>query len=338
MKRKKQLEEQLRVEEEKMIERKKKYNIDQSMNQDIKEIQLKSYKSSTSKKNKENQGQISEAKGILDFLQDNCSQLLKKDFIDKEIRKFGIEKKPQIIYELFQRCDEIPDSVLNTFLQFFSENCLKLIIEMLNNNFIDFKKFFGMFYKPLNYFDQTNKTYMYIVSLFKKVGSHLVQQDPQITQSLFENILLKDLISMAIKCTNKREQIVEIFYYFCGPDSMSRLHLIQKIKEVLTVDLTNFISILSILIQQNYDDFDDELYGQLLHYSTLQLDSPSPRNRTNALKILNEITYINPIPILHLLEKFQKLIKDNWWEVSCQIIIICSNLLQYLAQQDEQYE
>eukprot|EP00825_Cyclidium_porcatum_P051511 TRINITY_DN949_c0_g1_i1.p1 TRINITY_DN949_c0_g1~~TRINITY_DN949_c0_g1_i1.p1 ORF type:complete len:805 (-),score=152.08 TRINITY_DN949_c0_g1_i1:109-2523(-) len=337
IKRKKQLEEQLKLEEEKMIERKKKYNVDQSFNQEIKEIQLKSYKSSTSKKNKENQGQISEAKGILDFLQDNCSQLLKKDLIDKEIRKFGLEKKPQIIFEIFSRCDEINDQVLNTFLIYFQESSLKLIIEMLNNNFLDFKKFFGIFFKSLNYFDKSHKTFENILNLFKKVGANLVQIDPQITQSLFENIILKDLITLALKYTNKREPIVEIFYYFCGPDSLSRLHLIQKIKEILTVDLNNFISILSILIQYNYEDFDEELYNQLLHYSTIQLDSPSPRSRTNALKILNEITIINPYPILGLLGKFQKLIKDNWWEVSCQIIIICSNLLHYLAKKDEQY-
>ena len=73
---------------------------------------------------------------------------------------------------------------------------------------------------------------------------------------MFESIVLKELLQITIKCPGKREVIVELFFHFCSPDSLNRLHLIKKIKEYLTTDLNNFLNILSILIQQPYDDFD----------------------------------------------------------------------------------
>ena len=65
---------------------------------------------------------------------------------------------------------------------------------------------------------------------------------------MFESIVLKDLLQITIKCPGKREMIVELFYHFCSPDSLNRLHLIKKIKVYLTTDLINFLNVFSILI------------------------------------------------------------------------------------------
>ena len=36
------------------------------------------------------------------------------------------------------------------------------------------------------------------------------------------------LLQITIKCPGKREVIVELFFHFCSPDSLNRLHLIKK--------------------------------------------------------------------------------------------------------------
>ena len=129
---------------------------------DIKEIQLKSYKSSTSKKNKEQQGQIMEAKGILEQLQDQASTILKKDFIEedlKEIKNLSPEKNSQLLLEIFQHCELVKKKTMKTLLFFFQEpQQISQTIEMLDNNFIDFKKYFYMFLKPLAFLKQKSKT------------------------------------------------------------------------------------------------------------------------------------------------------------------------------------
>lgn len=49
---------------------------------------------------------------------------------------------------------------------------------MLNNNFIDFKKFFFLFLKPLEVCPVGTSTYTYTLTLFKKVATPLCDIDP----------------------------------------------------------------------------------------------------------------------------------------------------------------
>ncbi|KAL4471200.1 hypothetical protein ABPG72_007567 [Tetrahymena utriculariae] len=341
-KKRQQLEEQLRKEEEMLLERKKKYNknIQDSLQPEVREIQLKSYNSSTSKKNKEQQGQLMEAKGILDFLQDQSSTLFKKEPIALDLKNLGIdEKKPQLIVEIFNRCDEVRKKSMKVLLQSFIDNNIPLIIDTLNNNFLDFKKFFFMFIKPLNYLSNTSKTFIYILSLFRKVASALVESDAQSTQMMFENILLSPLLDIIAKHPTKKESLCDIIYRFCSKDSTARLHMIKQIQHLLNTRSQEFVSILAQLITQNYeDDFDVELYRVFFTYSIRSLTSTSPITRVNALKILNEICFYDYIPVLSKIQTLNNLINDDWWEVKAQILIICQNLLLYLAQEDENYK
>lgn len=87
LKRKKQIEEEIRKQEEELLKKQMKYNkklvnLDQSVSQvgtDVKEIQINCYHSSTSKKAKEQQGQLLETKGVIDFLHEACANMFKKD-------------------------------------------------------------------------------------------------------------------------------------------------------------------------------------------------------------------------------------------------------------------
>lgn len=54
---------------------------------------MKCFNSSTSKKPKGEYGEISESKGVLDFLAEAASLLIKKDSIANDLKKFGIELK-----------------------------------------------------------------------------------------------------------------------------------------------------------------------------------------------------------------------------------------------------
>jgi hypothetical protein len=60
---------------------------------EVREIELKCFNSSTSKKAKGELGDFNENKGVLDFLAESASLLLKKDTISNDLKKFGIEIK-----------------------------------------------------------------------------------------------------------------------------------------------------------------------------------------------------------------------------------------------------
>jgi hypothetical protein len=68
-----------------------------------------------------------------------------------------------LIYEIFNRCDEedakgnfkITADTLNKILELFKKTSeVNLIVENIHNQFVDFKKFFSLFYKPLRIYDK----------------------------------------------------------------------------------------------------------------------------------------------------------------------------------------
>jgi hypothetical protein len=64
---------------------------------------------------------------------------------------------------MFKRCDEndikgnkkiSPDTLRRVIDQFKKNSEMNLIIDNISTNFIDFRKFFDLFYKPLRIYDK----------------------------------------------------------------------------------------------------------------------------------------------------------------------------------------
>lgn len=67
---------------------KKLMNSDQKI--EVKEIELKCFNSSTSKKAKGEYGDFLDAKGVLEFLAESCSLLFKRETVTNDLKKLGI--------------------------------------------------------------------------------------------------------------------------------------------------------------------------------------------------------------------------------------------------------
>jgi hypothetical protein len=81
--------------------------------------------------------------------------------------------------------------------------------------------------------------------------------------------------------------------------------MIKKIKEILLTDIKNFVSIISSLVNFPIEDeFELDLYNLYFHYGLLALEQSSSFLRTNGLKILNVICYINYQPVIINFFKF----------------------------------
>jgi hypothetical protein len=94
----------------------------------------------------------------------------------------------------------------------------------------------------------TSKVFLLILELMRNVGSKLVELEPQGTQMMFESILLKDLLAIAMKIPNKRDPIIQVFYTFTPTNSLSRLHLLHCIKLHIQTHLPSFMLCLASLI------------------------------------------------------------------------------------------
>lgn len=158
------------------------------------------------------------------------------------------EKRPSLVADFFSRCEEVRKRSLRTLVESFNENNLDLIVETVNNNFLDFKKFFLMFLKPLTCIKVGSKTTIAILSLFKRTANALVEADAHSTQTMFHSILLVPLLEIIAKQPTKKTVLCEIAYKFCAPNSTARLSLIMQIHSHLKMKSDFFVSILAQLI------------------------------------------------------------------------------------------
>ena len=54
---------------------------------------------------------------------------------------------------------------------------MNLIIDNISGNFIDFRKFFALFLKPLRIYDRDSEVFKSILNLISKVASGLQKRD-----------------------------------------------------------------------------------------------------------------------------------------------------------------
>jgi len=306
---------------------------------DIKPIELKSLNSAAGgKKSKETTAIIIEARSALEFIAEQAKDLL-EEIADKEIE----EPKPeegendalQLIQKILSNCKEISDESLNQLFQLI-ENNLDGIAERLSNNFQDFKKFFELFQTPLLDLYWGSVPFMSLVDLLKSLGNKLLKLDPTTTEIMFESLILPQMVNVIMDYYNKRESICQIIFSFCLVNSTSRQRFLKRIKEHLSQNLKLFIAILSVVVSfYNEEDFTEDLYNLYFYYAIVSLDFPSPVTRAQGLKILNEIVYINYVPVIQVIGKLENLSRDQWWEVKALILILCSSLLIYISKEKD---
>lgn len=205
----------------------------------------------------------------------------------------------------------------------------------MNNNYAEFKKFFLLVLPILDSLPFNIKAFKVLAELINIIGMELVALEPSSTQMFFESIILENVLAIIKKYHNKYDAMMPIFFNFCQNDSVSKLRLTKRIKEIVQTDLNFFISILAHLVSLSCEqEMDEDFFNLYLYYSMMAIESTSPITRTNGLKIIAEITAINYNPILSFMKKFERMKKDYWWEVKAQLLVISSNLLQCLMHED----
>ena len=151
---------------------------------------------------------------------------------------------------------------------------------------------------------------------------------------MFESLVLEDFAQILVEFSNKQNTLTQVMLAYTSPNPESKRRILIKLKEYLLHHRNTFIAILAYTVSTEELQFDETLYVMMKTTAENALMLPSPYTRTFGLKILNEICNVNYFPVLSLIEKFDKLINDDWWEVKAQILIICSNLLLFLSEEE----
>lgn len=80
--------------------------------------------------------------------------------------------------------------------QFKKTSEMNLIIDNINGNFIDFKKFFDLLLKPLKIYDKESEVYKNIINLLSKIASGMHKKDSENTEMLFQEFAIKGLLKI----------------------------------------------------------------------------------------------------------------------------------------------
>lgn len=70
--------------------------------------------------------------------------------------------------------------------QFKRSSEVNMIIENINNNFLDFQKFFTLFIKPLKTYDKDSEIYKMITELMVQVAKGLFRLNPENAEMMFQ--------------------------------------------------------------------------------------------------------------------------------------------------------
>jgi hypothetical protein len=240
----------------------------------VREIELKCFNSSTSKKPKGEYGELSESKGVLDFLAESAALLVKKESVANDLKKFGVEQKEKdssglnLVVEIFTRCDEedskgnfkITADTLNRLLELFKKTSeVNLIVENIHNNFIDYRKFFNLLHKILKIYDKDTETHKLAVSLHGAVAKTLLKVDAESDEMMFEEVLVPELLKLA-ENEHKRPLIANLILEFVRKESESYLSLVQKVKELCGGNVRTYVSLLAHLLEKIARDCEDIQY------------------------------------------------------------------------------
>jgi len=289
-----------------------------------------------------------DASGVLEYISDQAKEIL-LEIQEKELEEPKLEPGQEqnadkdnmdylvLFQKILKNSKEISDDALNRLFDLIrEEENLKGVIERLNNNFDEFKRFFQLLQTPLLDLYIGGMAFNTLVELLKEIGRRLLETDSTTTEIMFESLVLPVMVDVIKEYYNKREQVSQIIFSYCLVSSSSRQRFLKKIKEHLSQNLKLFIAILSVVVSfYSEEDFTEDLFNLYFYYAIVALDFPSPVTRAQGLKILNEIVYINYIPVIQIIGKLENLAKDQWWEVKALILILCSSLLLYISKEKE---
>lgn len=77
---------------------------------------------------------------------------------------------------------KVSAETLNRLIDQFKKTTeMNLIIDNINGNFIDFKKFFTLFLKPLRSYDRESEVFKNSINLLSKVATGMHKKDSQNT-------------------------------------------------------------------------------------------------------------------------------------------------------------
>lgn len=206
------------------------------------------------------------------------------------------------------------------------------------NFFTNFKSLLKMMLRCLEFLNPNTNSYNSYLNLMTAFGEAM-SSDKNFNSILFlESVALEYILEFAKEHTNKKDALAEIIMSLCPPNPEMHLRLIKRIERMVGTNVRCLSGILAHLsIFQANHGFEGELFTIFFERALYFLYYPCPKIRTNALRIMNELSRTEYVRFARCYSHIREQCTHTWWELRAQILIVCANQLEVIetSSQDD---
>jgi len=251
-----------------------------------------------------------------------------------------IAKEPNPYITVVQNLFEYEEEFVCRLLQAMIRNADGRIKEGLVGSFGEFEVFISLLTTLLENIEPESEPYALFIKFISKIGSELMEDQPGITTLYIESIAMDFIVEMAKTYSNKKDALAHIIVCFTPSSPQSRLRILEKLAFAFKTDVRNYAALLAHLsvyhIGEGCNDqrLTDFYWMKAMHI----IEYSYPKMKACGLKILNEFSKDNTYKMFISIENIKKLADDPWWEIKAQILIICSNQLEFINTRSDEFE
>jgi len=276
-------------------------------------------------------GYVGTAKPAADIMRPIVTAVLQEN---DQVMK-SLDPRKDVVISFMELCKSlVPEEMSVRVFDSLSTHA-NLLVDTVMKAPAEFWRVWTLYCPALVEFSESSPVFESIVYLFKRLGVLMQEIDPVLTQQLMVDVCLHSLAPLLIDSAGKREPLCELVYTYAQPAVLSHLGVLRSLKEAIE-RLPVYIACLSyfVSLELQMGLLDEHLLEHYMYYALVALQSPQPKIRVAALSILVTITGSSdehPQNVLTLLPSFTELVRDTWWEVQAQLLLLTSQLLTYIA-------
>jgi hypothetical protein len=276
-------------------------------------------------------GYVGAAKPAADVMRPIVTAVLQEN---DQVMK-SLDPRKDVVLSFMELCKSLVPEEMSVRVFDSLANQANLLVDSVMKAPSEFWRVWTLYCPALVEFSESSPVFESIVYLFKRLGVLMQEVDPVLTQQLMVDVGLPSLAPLLIDSAGKREPLCELVYTYAQHAKMSHLVVLRSLREAID-RLPVYIACLSyfVSLELQMGLLDEHLLEHYMYYAFLALQSPQPKIRVAGLSILVTVTASSqehPPHVLQQLPCFSSLVLDTWWEVQAQLLLLTSQLLNFIA-------
>jgi len=272
-------------------------------------------------------------KSIYDILNEYLNEkFMSSSFINEYQQNFNLKSYPDAI---------------NSFTDNFNMALFKEISDRIDplTNFVvrdlnEAWKFLNFLFISLKSVSIDKEYFKLIINNIRYIGEKLVSRDSQKASKLLQENFLEVIYNQisASLVFEKKEYLALTLYSFIPHNSEAKSQIILAFKEIAK-DQKIFMQTLAILLAAEkvptgtLTESDSKYLEVAMRYAKAGIHSSTPIVKTMSLAILASLAKINHQLVIDFAKaKLEEFILEEAWEDKCQIIILCSRIINGITR------